>query len=311
MIIKAKKGRRSLIRHNNLKGWLFCSQAVIAIAVTIVYPLIYSLVLSFTDLKLANINVHFLGFNNYKWVFSSMSGFWRAMKISALFSVVSTIVQTVLGFLVAVMLYFMHGKLQTIFKTAIYLPVVLPGAVISAMWIMMYAGDEYGVLNIILGMTNPPFQWFGNDVISFIALVITNTWRYLGITMVIYLVNICAVSRDIIESAQIDGANKFVVMMKIILPLTWSATSLNVIMSMIGGIKSFDLFYLFQTQGTLSNSMTPVSVLIYRIGLGNKDILNISLSRSVTMSIVLAAILGVASFVVNKLLGRVDKGGDV
>lgn len=308
MIIAPKKERRSLILHNNVKGWLFCLQAVIAIAVTIIYPLVYSFILSLTDLKLAFNNVNFIGFKNYVWALSKQSGFWRAMLISVTFSAVSTVVQTVLGFLIAVMLYFMHGKLQSIFKTAIYLPVVLPGAVVSAMWIMMYAGDEYGVFNIIFGLTNPPFQWLGSDVMSFIALVITNTWRYVGITMVIYLVNISAVSRDVIESASIDGANKFVVMMKIILPLTWSATSLNVLMSMIGGIKSFDLFYLFQTQGTLANSMSPVSVLIYRIGLGNKDILNISLSRSVTMSIVLALFLAVASFIVNKLLSRGEAG---
>ncbi len=293
-----------LIKHRNLKGWLICSQTVIAILIGVVYPLIMAFVMSLTDIKLDINNFNFIGFKNYIWVFEG-SGFFEALGVSAAFSVVSTLLQTVLGFLVAVMLYFLTRHLQNIFKTIIYLPVVLPGAVISAMWLIVYAGDEYGLLNMMFGLTNPPFQWMSSsNVIAFFCLVITNTWRYLGITMVIYFVNMNAVSKDIIESAGLDGANKFEIMMKIIFPLTWDATVINVLMSMIGGVKSFDLFYLFQTNGTLPQALTPVSVLIYRVGLGNTYVANISLSRSVTMSIVLSVILAVATLLVNKGMNK-------
>lgn len=302
-----KRKEDLLIKHRNLKGWLICSQTVLAILVTVVYPLIMSLVMSFTDIKLNIDNFHFNGLKNYLWVFQT-SGFFKALGISALFSAVSTLLQTALGFLVAVMLYFLTRPLQNIFKTVIYLPVVLPGAVVSAMWLIVYAGDEYGLLNILFGMTNPPYQWMSaSNVVAFICLVVTNTWRYLGITMVVYFVNMNAVSKDIIESAGLDGANKFQIMMKIIFPLTWNATVINLLMSMIGGVKSFDLFYLFQTNGTLPQALTPVSVLIYRVGLGNTYVANISLSRSVTMSILLSLILGVATVFINKAL---DKKGE-
>lgn len=293
-----------LIKHRNLKGWLICSQTVIAILVTVIYPLVMAFVMSLTDIKLNIHNFNFIGFKNYEWVFKS-SGFFKALGVSAAFSVVSTLLQTVLGFFVAVMLYFLTKPLQSIYKTIIYLPVVLPGAVISAMWLIVYAGDEYGLLNMLLGWTNPPYQWMSaSNTVAFICLVITNTWRYLGITMVVYFVNMNAVSKDIIESAGLDGANKFQIMMKIIFPLTWNATVINILMSMIGGVKSFDLFYLFQTSGTLSQDLTPVSVLIYRAGLGNTYVANISLSRSVTMSIILSLILAVATVIVNKVLDR-------
>ena len=55
------------------------------------------------------------------------------------------------------------------------------------------AGDEFGVLNVLFGLTDPPFQWLGDKTIAFWAIVIINTWRYYGITMVIYLVNMSAV----------------------------------------------------------------------------------------------------------------------
>ncbi|MDR2201201.1 MAG: sugar ABC transporter permease [Clostridiales bacterium] len=293
-----------LIRYRNLKGWVLSSQVVVAVLLTMVYPIVFSLILSFTDLKLSLGNIKFIGWSNYIWIFGRDSGFFQALLVSMGFSAVSTLLQTVLGFLIAVMLYFMSGKLQSFFKTAIYLPVVLPSAVVSAMWIMMYAGDEFGLLNIIFGLTNPPFQWLGTVSRSFIAVVTANTWRYLGITMVIYFVNMNAVSKDVIDGAKVDGANKFVIMMRIIFPLTWSATTMNIIMSMIGGIKSFDLFYLFQTNANLTYELTPVSVLIFRAGLGNAQVANIRLALSVTMSLTLAFILMIITLATNKLMSK-------
>jgi ABC-type sugar transport system permease subunit len=293
-----------LFKNRNIKGWLFCSQTVIAIIVTIIYPLVFSFILSLTDLRLNLNNFKFIGLDNYLWVFTKQSGFFKALGVSVSFSVVSTLLQTFIGFLIAVMLYFMKGKLQNFYKVMLYLPVILPGALISAMWIIMYSGDEYGVLNILFSMTDPPFQWMGDIYISFISIIITNTWRYLGITMVIYFVNMNAVSKDIIESANLDGANKFMIMAKIIFPLTWSATTVNILLSMIGGIKSFDLFYLFQQNANLSIELTPVSVLIFRAGLGNSDVSNIRLARSVTMSIVLMLILTAITLFVNKAMSK-------
>lgn len=300
-----KKKPYSIIKHKNLKGYLFSSQMIIAATITIIFPLVLSIIISFTDLKINTNNVGFVGLENYKWVFNEQaSGFWQAVGVSLAFSVVSTLVQTALGFLLAVMLYFLSKRLSGIFRTLIYLPVVLPSAVVSAMWIMMYSGDENGILNIIFGLQDPPFQWMGNDIVAFICLIVTNTWRYVGMTTVIYLVNMSNISNDVVEAAKIDGANKGHLITKIFMPLLRSATVLNIILSIIGGIKSFDLFYLFQTNGNLSSNLTPVALLIYKIGLGSKDISNISLSKSVTMSIILAVVLGVVTVIVNKTLNK-------
>lgn len=300
-----KKKPYSIIKNKNLKGYAFSIQMLIAVVITIVFPLLVSLIISFTDLRINLNNFKFVGFENYLWVFSEKnSGFFKATGVSVSFSIVSTIIQTLLGFLLAIMLYFLSPRLQGIYKTLIYLPVILPSAVVSAMWIMMYSGDEHGILNIIFNLKNPPFQWMGNNFIAFFCLIVTNTWRFVGITTVIYLVNMSSVSKEVIESAKLDGANRFQLITHILLPLTWSATQMNIILSIIGGVKSFDLFYLFQTGGNLSTDLTPVALLIYKIGLGNGDIRNISLAKSVTMSIVLALILAILTIVVNKIFTR-------
>ena len=93
-------------------------------------------------------------------------------------------------------------------------------------------------------------------------------------------------------------------MLRIIIPLVMSATSLNIILSMIGGIQSFDLFYLFQTNGNLTLDLTPVGVLIFKTGLGSTNLRNIYLARSVTMSIVLTLIIATVTVLINKVFSR-------
>ncbi|MBR2968667.1 MAG: sugar ABC transporter permease [Clostridia bacterium] len=292
-----------LIKNRNLWGWVFSIQTVIAILVTLIYPLVYAGVLSFTNVRFTTVNFEFVGFDNYKWLFTE-SAFFADLWVSIAFAVVSTAVQTVLGFLLAFMLYFMKGKVQGFFKTALYLPVILPTAVVSSMWMIILAGDEFGVLNVLFGLTDPPFQWLGDKTIAFWAIVIINTWRYYGITMVIYLVNMSAVPKEVVESAEVEGASRGQIMLRIIIPLVMSATSLNIILSMIGGIQSFDLFYLFQTNGNLTLDLTPVGVLIFKTGLGSTNLRNIYLARSVTMSIVLTLIIATVTVLINKVFSR-------
>lgn len=298
------KNKNVLIKHRDLWGWVFSAQTVIAILVTLVYPLTYAVILSLTDIRFSVNGFDFLnlknyGFKNYVWLFKE-SAFFKDLWISVVFAVVSTTVQTVLGFLLAFMLYFMKGGIQKFFKTALYLPVILPTAVISSMWMIILAGDEFGVLNVFLGLTEPPFQWLSNKNVAFCAIVVINTWRYYGITMIIYLVNMSAVPKEVIESAEVEGANKGQIMFKIIVPLVMSATSLNIILSMIGGIQSFDLFYLFQVNGNLTLDLTPVGVLIFKTELGSGNLRNTYIARSVTMSIVLTVIIAVVTILINK-----------
>lgn len=292
-----------LIKNRNLWGWIFSSQTVIAITLTLVYPLVYAVILSFTNVRFTTARFKWVKWDNYIWLFKE-SDFFKDLGVSLSFAFISTAVQTILGFLIAFMLYLMKGKMQTFFKTALYIPVILPAAVISSMWMIILAGDEFGVLNVLLGLTEPPFQWLSDKTRAFWVIVAINTWRYYGITMVIYLVNMSAVPQEVVEAAQIDGANRGQIMIKIIVPLVMSATTLNIILSIIGGIQSFDLFYLFQQNANLTLDLTPVGVLIFKTGLGGGDLRNIYLARSVTMSIMLSIIIATCTIIIKKVFGK-------
>lgn len=291
---------KSVQKKANLVGWLLMIPTAISILLFIVYPVVFSVVLSFTNWKFVFVNVEFTGFENYKWLFSEQgSQFWTSTWISIKFTFISTAIQTFLGFLLAYVLYNMGRRLQGVYKVLLYVPVLLPAPVVSVMWTFIFE-PNVGLMDTILsvfGVTDFPL-WLTNENISLWTVIAVNTWRYIGVTMIIYFIAMNAIPKDVIEGAVIDGAGKWRILWRFILPLTWSSTSTNLLLSVMGGLKSFDLFYLF-TNGTGDYGLYVVGLYIWRTAYKFK-----TFCRAVTMSLVLSVIIAVISLGMNSLLNK-------
>lgn len=258
--------------------------------------------MSFTNWKFVFINVSFIGGDNYVWLFSeSGRQFWISVWTSIKFTFISTAIQTVLGFFLAYVLYNMKPKAQAVYKVLIYIPVLLPAAVVSVMWTFIFE-PNVGLIDVLLtnlGFKNLPL-WVADENIALGSVIFVNTWQYLGVTTIIYFIAMNAISRDVIEGATIDGAGKWLILWRFILPLSWSSTSVNLLLSIMGGLKSFDLFYLF-TNGTGDHGLYVVGLYIWRTAYRFK-----TFCRAVTMSIVLSVIIAAISLTLNWLLGKTE-----
>lgn len=290
----------------NFWGWIFALPAILSLLLFVAYPIVFSVILSFTDQRsAANIQLDFKGLQNYVYLFTNARTlYWPSMLNSFLFSVISTVIQTVLGFFLAYVLYNMGKRSQAIYRVLLYIPVVLPSAVVAIMWKFIYQHDN-GLIDVILT------QWFGLENLpvwtvtpgwAMAAVILTNTWRNLGITLILYFVAMNAVPRDCLEGAKIDGANKLHILWYFILPLTFATTKVNLVMSFVGGMKSFDLFFLL-TEG-LGNT-NVVGMIIFNTMYRQQN-----MSLTVTMSIVLSLILAVFVYFGNFYLKKVDKKND-
>ncbi len=295
-------GTKSIQRKANIVGWALMIPTIVGILMFIVYPVVFSLILSFTNWKFVFVNVKFTGLDNYKWLFSGAGKqFWVSTWTSILFTFVSTAIQTFLGFLLAYVLFNMGRTAQGFYKVLLYVPVLLPAAVVSVMWTFIFE-PNVGLIDVLLtnlGFTDLPL-WLVDDKIALGTVIFVNTWRYIGVTMIIYFIAMNAITKDIIESATIDGASKAKILWKIILPLTWSSTSTNLLLSVMGGLKSFDLFYLF-TNGTGDHGLYVVGLYIWRTAYKFK-----TFCRAVTMSIVLSLIIAAISLSMNAMLGKAE-----
>ena len=293
---------RAIQRQANIVGWLLMIPTIIGISLFIIYPVIFSLIMSFTNWKFVFINVSFIGGDNYVWLFSeSGRQFWISVWTSIKFTFISTAIQTVLGFFLAYVLYNMKPKAQAVYKVLIYIPVLLPAAVVSVMWTFIFE-PNVGLIDVLLtnlGFKNLPL-WVADENIALGSVIFVNTWQYLGVTTIIYFIAMNAISRDVIEGATIDGAGKWLIHWRFILPLSWSSTSVNLLLSIMGGLKSFDLFYLF-TNGTGDHGLYVVGLYIWRTAYRFK-----TFCRAVTMSIVLSVIIAAISLTLNWLLGKTE-----
>lgn len=292
----------SLQRKSNFWGWILSIPAAAGILIFTVYPVVYSLYLSFTDCGYVPENLTFVGLSNYKWIFTDHSLFFESLGLSLTFTVLSTAIQTVLGFFLAYMLYSLKGKLQSFYRVILYLPNILPTAAAAVMWVNFFE-PNYGMLDMLLqamGM-EPVRDWISEGSnLQLFCVILVNTWKHVGLTMLIYFVAMNAINKEILESAQVDGANRLAVVTRIILPVTWYTTGINVLLSMIGGLKSYDLFMLLFDKTTVS--MNVVGLYIFNTAFTDQNY-----GRATAMSILLAVIISILIMVVNKVMKEKDE----
>lgn len=285
----------------NIWGWIFCIPAAISLIVFIVYPFIFSIILSFSKLRSFVVTWETMkpqGFQNYIYVLTNETlEFWPSLLNSFIFAVLSTALQVSLGFLIGYLIYKMKGKYQTIFRVLIYIPVVLPVPVVSVMWKFIYLHD-YGLLDRLLlgmGFTDLP-AWVVEPGWSMAAVIITNTWWYIGTTIILYFVAMNAIPKDCLEGAKIDGVTKFQELIYFTFPLTFSMTKVNLVMSFVGGIKSFSLFYLLTDS---SGGTTVVGLLIFNMMYKNHNF-SLSVAMSIVLSLILAVVVWFGNFYLSK-----------
>lgn len=268
-------------------GYFFLIPIVVLLVVFMFYPIAKSIVMSFTNWSGMSDDWKWIGFNNYIRIFTDMPEYWRAMKVNVIYAIIATAVQLTLGFIMAVMVINMKPRWQNFYKVALYLPVIIPAAAISVMWRYIYT-PEYGLINQFLraiGLGSLCRAWTADPDTALGAVIVTNTWRYAGFTMVLYYVAMLDIPKDVLESAQIDGANRWQLIRYFYLPLTRGTTEVNLILTITGCLRAFDIFYLL-TAGGPGTSTKVVSMWIMETAFQSYKY-----GRALAMSIVLFLIV--------------------
>lgn len=292
--------RKSQQFKRKMMGLIFLIPGLFFLGAFMIYPVINSMVMSFTDWNGFMNNFNFVGLKNYITLFTKSPEYWQAIGVNLFFAVASTAIQTILGFFLAFLVYNMSRRWQNFYKVALYLPVILPAAVVAVMWRFMLAADT-GMINEFLrliGLDSLTHAWVGEKETALWAVIIVNTWQYVGFTMVLYYISMQNVSKDVLESAEIDGAGNWQKLKYFFLPLTAGTTETNIVYSITGGMKSFALFYML-TGGGPGTATRVVSLVIY-----NKAFVDFKFSTALTMSTVLFIIILTLTLAARGIAGR-------
>ncbi|MDR2650464.1 MAG: sugar ABC transporter permease [Clostridiales bacterium] len=266
------------------------------------YPIIESVVKSFTNWSGMTDSFEFIGFRNYIRIFTDMPEYWKAMSVNIKYAFIATTVQTSLGFLLAVTIINLTRRWQNFFKVSLYLPVIIPAAAIAVMWRYIYTPD-YGLINQFLravGLGRFAVAWTANQSTALGAVIVSNTWRYAGFTMVLYYVSMLDISKETLESARVDGAGRWAQIRYFYFPLTRGATEINFVLSITGCLRAFDIFYLL-TGGGPGTHTKVVSMWIMETAFQS-----FKFGRALAMSIVLFIIVVVTMIIFRAILAPKD-----
>lgn len=247
------------LKSKNVTGYLFILPWLIGLFLFYLFPLLYSLVLSFTDWDLLQ-KANFIGVDNYDKMMHDDT-FWSSIKVTIIYSVVSVPLGIIFGILLAVLL---NQKLPgiRIFRTIFYLPAVVSGVAVSMLWLWVF-DPKYGIINTMLswiGITGP--QWLSDPKTSLASLILMSLWG-IGDAMIIYLAGLQGVSRELYEAADVDGASVVRKFWNITIPMLTPTIFFNLIM---GIIKSFQVFTqaLVMTNGGPGDSTMLYVLYLYR-----------------------------------------------
>ncbi|MDF2960439.1 MAG: hypothetical protein K0S39_2174 [Paenibacillus sp.] len=221
--------------------YYFVLPALLIYLLLSVSPKLMGIYYSFTDWNIHVKQVAFIGLDNYKAMLADKE-MVEAFKNTVVFSFFVTIFQNVCGLALALLL---NAKLrmQNVLRTVFFLPYVIAPIITGYIFTALYHPDN-GLVNAFLRLTGLGFitqDWLNDPKYALFSVIVTDIWRLSGFAMVIYLAGLQIIPKDLTESAQIDGASYWQRFIHIMFPLLAPSFTVNLLLSMIGSMKVFEL----------------------------------------------------------------------
>lgn len=225
-----------------------------------VIPSTIGYVYAFTNWSAARYaDVDFVGISNIIEVFANRK-IPVAFVNTLVYALAKTICVTLLGFVFA---YILNREIysRTALRTVYFIPSVFSALVVGLVFSAVFQ-TRHGTINQILnffGMQS--VQWFGSRWTGVFSISVTEIWRNVGFAIVITLAGMQSVSSDYLEAAKIDGANEWQIFKNVTLPLIMPTVNVNILFSLIFGLKMFDLISVM-TGGGPGNSTESFGTLV-------------------------------------------------
>ena len=247
-----------------LQAFSFTVPALVLLAIFLLYPIGYVIYLSFQHWDLLG-TPQYIGLENYVTIFFRDSAFLQSVGVTIFFVILAVPAQVGLGLLLAILIE-NEFRGRTFFRTVFFIPLVVSfvAAGITFQW-MFSTGANPGILPAALtsiGLKFPDWQ-HTNGVLAMVMVVIMNTWKATGFSMILYLAGLQSISPELYEAASIDGVgNAWQRFRHISWPLLVPTTTLLIVTNTIGSFQAFEPFYVM-TNGGPSGATTTIVFYIY------------------------------------------------
>jgi multiple sugar transport system permease protein len=230
-----------------------------------VFPLIYSIGISFLRWEAKIPGRPFVWFENYGQVLSN-SEFWHSVEVTAIMAAAAVSIEFILGLGLAV-LVLNSGRLRRFIMPIFMLPVMMVPVVVGFTWRMLW-DPLYGPINQVLGWLvghQVTISWLTNSSTALPAILVTEIWQWTPFMFLVLMAGLSAVNPELQEAAAIDGASRWKTFWQITLPVIRPIVLVAVLFRLVDVIKLFDIVYV-TTGGGPGYATQPVTFYLYRTG---------------------------------------------
>ncbi len=250
------------MKRNSINSYLLVSPYIIHVLVFVLFPVIFSLFLTFHEWNIIG-PMNFVGLSNYEKLVQDQF-FFKSIRNTLVFLVIHIPLQIVISISLAVILN-QQLWFRAFFRGAFFMPVVVSGVVITILWQQLY-GYEMGTINTLL-------MWLGFEKVGWLidpkwampSIAIMATWKNVGLYIILFLVGLQSVPKSLYEAADLEGANKWQQFWHITIPVINPTVVMVIILSTIGGFSLFIEPYVMTGGGPLNSTLSSV-LYIYKQG---------------------------------------------
>jgi len=240
-----------------LQGLAFIAPAVVFLGALVVYPLVYTIVLSFADTNAKLKIVDWVGFENYRTLFTEDKEFIDLEKFPPTGAFVNNLKWVILyttlslglGLFIAVLAA--RVRYESFLKAIVFIPMAISATAVAIIWKFVYDPDpDVGSLNALITLFGGEAKaWYGREDLVNYALIWAYVWASTGFAMVVLSAALKGISEEVIEAARTDGASDWDIFRRIQLPLLSLPIAVVTVWLLINVIKVFDIIYVLTGGG--------------------------------------------------------------
>ena len=246
--------------------YLFISPFYILFLIFGVYPILFSLYLSFTEWKGLG-PIKFVGLRNFELLLKDKV-FWQSMTNGAILFFLYVPIMTFLALVLAVILNSKRVRGFRFFRTLLFIPYIM-NIVAAGFTFRLMLNEKYGLVNALLGTFNiPSVPWLESVWGGRVSLALLVIWAWLGYNMVIMLAGLQTIPGELTEAALIDGASATQAFFYVTIPLMRPVILFSVVLSTMGSFNLFSEIYNLTGGGPINATLTPV-IVIFNQAFGN------------------------------------------
>lgn len=281
------------MKSKTLVPYMFIGPAVILFSIFMLYPIIYSFILSFQSGQGSNLS--FTGLDNFQRLLSDEI-FIKALKNTFILLIIQVPIMIFLALIIANLLNSALLKFKGLFRVSFFLPAVTSLVAYSIIFSIMLMND--GVINqVITAVGLDSIPWLSDPFWAKASLIIAMTWRWVGYNMVIFLAGLQNIPEELYEAASMDGASKIRQFFSITIPNLKPVILFCVILSTIGTLQLFDEPFVL-TKGGPSDATLTIGMYLYQTGFRFFDF-----GYASTIAYVIVILIAIMTYIQFKVTG--------